>query len=124
MEKLILVAFYIIIIFGVYRAVVDQNPVFSVLYLVLTFIGICGMLMFLSVDYLAILFVLIYGGAISILIMFVVMMLDLKELELQNEPTQKFLKFSTLFFCLFCIGFFAFTKTDDFKWTRAVKHTN
>lgn len=91
-------------------AVIVENPIFSVLYLIFSFLGVCGLLIFLTADYLAILFVLVYGGAISILIMFVVMMLDLKELEFQGGLINIFFKFCMLFTTGVFISFFVTTK--------------
>lgn len=106
-EKIVFTIFYCIIIFGVYNAVVVGNPVYSVLYLIVGFFGIAGLLIYLSVDYLAVLFILVYGGAISILIMFVVMMLDLKELELRNTPPLLIFKFFLLFFTIISVCYLA-----------------
>jgi len=89
---------------------VVENPVFAVLYLIFSFLGICGLLILLGADYLAILFVLVYGGAISILIMFVVMMLDLKELELRGGSINFFFTYIMVFLSISFIGFLAFAK--------------
>jgi NADH:ubiquinone oxidoreductase subunit 6 (subunit J) len=67
----------------------------------------------LSADYLAILFVLIYGGAISILIMFVIMMLDLKELELKISPVVSFLKTVAFLITVCFLLFFIFTENVE-----------
>lgn len=113
MEKLIFVMLYVIIIWGVYRAITVYNPVFSVLYLIITFLGVCALLILLSLDYLAILFVLIYGGAISILIMFVIMMLDLKEIEIKVPPFVGFLKTLCLGITAFFIIFLILTENVE-----------
>lgn len=102
-EKVVYVVSYITIILGVYKAVTSTNPVLAVLYLILAFLAICGFLIYISMDYLAVLFVLIYGGAISILIMFVIMMLDIKELEVRGKVVVRFLNFLVLFFSCCCI---------------------
>ena len=99
-----------------------QNPVFAVLHLILTFLGICALLIFLSADYLAILFVLIYGGAISILIMFVIMMLDLKELELKVSPAVSFLKTVSFIITTFFLLFFIFTENVESHIPSNVYH--
>lgn len=91
-------------------AVVVENPIFSVLYLIFSFLGICGLLIFLTADYLAILFVLVYGGAISILIMFVVMMLDLKELEFRGGSFNLIFKLCMLFTSGVFLAFFVTSK--------------
>lgn len=50
----------------------------SVLYLVLTFLNVCALLFVLEAEILALLFLVVYIGAIAILFLFVVMILDLK----------------------------------------------
>lgn len=88
----------------IYLAVLNKNPIFSVLYLIFAFLAVSAFLLYLSADYLAILIILIYGGAISILIMFVVMMLDLQKLELEYGPNLVYfltiINFSFMFFSL------------------------
>jgi NADH-quinone oxidoreductase subunit J len=54
------------------------NPVISVMFLVLVFIGISGLFFILQVEFIALIFVIVYVGAIAILFLFVVMMLDIK----------------------------------------------
>lgn len=78
--------FFFSIVFFINLAVLNRNPIYAVLYLIASFLCISSMLIYLSADYIAILIILIYGGAISILIMFVVMMLDLRKLEIEKTP--------------------------------------
>lgn len=55
-----------------------NNPIYSVLCLILVFINVLNILLLLKIEFFAILLILIYVGAISILFLFVVMMLDIK----------------------------------------------
>jgi NADH-quinone oxidoreductase subunit J len=64
--------------------VFSRNPVQSVLFLVLVFIFNSLFFLLLGSDFLAILVLIIYVGAISTLFLFVVMMFDLRQTELQN----------------------------------------
>jgi len=93
---------------AIYYAVTVRNPVYAVLALILAFMGVASLLILLAADYLAILFILIYAGAISILIMFVVMMLDLKEMELSQPPIAKSI---TIFLFLVIAGGFCYLLT-------------
>ena len=52
--------------------------IYSVLYLILSFIYVTILLLFVEADFIALMFILIYVGAISILFLFVVMMLNIK----------------------------------------------
>lgn len=123
-EKIVFILSYLIIVGGIYKAITDRNPVFSVLYLIISFLGLAVLLIFLGADYLAVLFVLIYGGAISILIMFVVMMLDLKELEIRNDSKLKFLNYFSLFFSIFCAALLASFKEYKFNMQIMPKYNN
>jgi NADH-quinone oxidoreductase subunit J len=54
------------------------NPVHSVLFLVFVFLGASGMLFTLQLEFIPLTFIVVYVGAIAILFLFVVMMLDIK----------------------------------------------
>ena len=56
-----------------------RNPVHSVLFLVLVFCNATGLLLLLEVEFIAIIFLVVYVGAIAVLFLFVVMMLNIKE---------------------------------------------
>jgi len=64
------------------------NPMHSVIALVLTFANCAALLILQEVEFLAILFVIVYAGAIAILILFVVMMLNIKLVELVDNTTR------------------------------------
>lgn len=61
------------------------NPVHSVLFLVLVFLGAAGMLFVLQLEFIPLTFVIVYVGAIAILFLFVVMMLDIKVTSKAND---------------------------------------
>jgi NADH-quinone oxidoreductase subunit J len=54
------------------------NPVFSVMALILVFLVVAGIFFCLDVDFIGVVFVIVYVGAIAVLFLFVVMMLDIK----------------------------------------------
>jgi NADH-quinone oxidoreductase subunit J len=56
----------------------SQNPVYSVLFLILVFCDSACLLIILNVEFLALLYIIIYVGAIAVLFLFVVMMLNVK----------------------------------------------
>lgn len=56
----------------------SKNPVSSVLFLVLVFCNATGLLMLLEVEFMALIFLVVYVGAIAVLFLFVVMMLSPK----------------------------------------------
>lgn len=72
--------FYIfaaILIFAALRVVTTRNPVFAALWLVLCFFTAAGVWLLLRAEFLAITLVLVYVGAVTVLFLFVVMMLDI-----------------------------------------------
>ena len=62
-----------------------ENPVHSVLFLVLVFFNSAGLLLLLEVEFLAMLFIIVYVGAIAVLFLFVVMMLNVKMAKYSKE---------------------------------------
>lgn len=66
-------------LFGLCTLVIGvQNPIHSILMLILVFLLGCLMLFMLQMEYFAILFVIVYVGAIVVLFLFIVMMLEIK----------------------------------------------
>jgi len=68
--------------------ITSRNPVFSVLYLVLAFVTSSVLWMLLEAEFLAIVLVLVYVGAVMVLFLFVVMMLDINIEELRKGFTK------------------------------------
>jgi len=56
--------------------VVARNPVHSVLWLILSFLSAAGLFVLLGAEFVAFLLVIVYVGAVAVLFLFVVMMLD------------------------------------------------
>ena len=73
------IAFYVLALVSVVSAflvVVSKNPVHSVLFLILTFFNAAGLFVLMGAEFLAMLLVVVYVGAVAVLFLFVVMMLD------------------------------------------------
>ena len=66
----------------------SENPVHSVLFLILVFFNTSGLLLLLEVEFLAMLFIIVYVGAIAVLFLFVVMMLNIKVTQNSGELFQ------------------------------------
>src|SRR3954467_4041161 len=56
--------------------IVSKNPVHSVLYLILAFVNASGLFVLLGAEFLAMILVVVYVGAVAVLFLFVIMMLD------------------------------------------------
>lgn len=66
--------------------VFSKNPVYSVLYLIITFFAIAGHYLLLSAQFLAAVHIIVYAGAIMVLFLYVIMMLNLNK---EAEPHKK-----------------------------------
>src|SRR3979490_3255234 len=69
--------FSAILVFAALRVVTTRNPVHAALWLVLCFFTAAGVWILLKAEFLAIALVLVYVGAVMVLFLFVVMMLDI-----------------------------------------------
>ena len=70
--------FALVMLFSAFRVVTARNPVHAVLFLMLTFSQAAGIWLLLKAEFLAIVLVLVYLGAVMVLFLFVVMMLDIR----------------------------------------------
>ncbi len=69
--------FSVVLLFAAFRVITARNPVHAVLYLMLAFSQASGVWLLLRAEFLAIVLVLVYLGAVMVLFLFVVMMLDI-----------------------------------------------
>ena len=83
-ELFVFYVFAIILVFAAARVITVRNPVYAALYLVLTFFTCAGIWMLLEAEFLAITLVLVYVGAVMVLFLFVVMMLDINVAPLRE----------------------------------------
>jgi NADH-quinone oxidoreductase subunit J len=63
--------------------ILSRNPVHSVLWLILAFFNAAGLMLLLGAEFIAMLLVIVYVGAVAVLFLFVVMMLDIDFAELR-----------------------------------------
>src|ERR1700735_5482942 len=61
-----------------------RNPVHSVLFLILAFVNAAGLFLLVGAEFLAMILVVVYVGAVAVLFLFVVMMLDVDFVELKQ----------------------------------------
>ena len=79
-----------ILVLSSLMVILVQNSIYSVLFLVLSFISSAGILFLLKCEFLALMFIVIYVGAIAVLFLFVVMMLDVKTSSLKKDTLKYF----------------------------------
>jgi len=80
--------FYVFSAFSLLSAVMvisSRNPVHSVLFLILVFLNGAGLLLLIEAEFIATIFIVVYVGAIAVLFLFVVMMLDIKITETSRD---------------------------------------
>ncbi|UWQ09979.1 NADH-quinone oxidoreductase subunit J [Aliiroseovarius crassostreae] len=73
---------------GGFFTVMARNPVHSVLWLITAFVGATGLFVLLGAEFVAMLLMIVYVGAVAVLFLFVVMMLDVDFAELKAEIAQ------------------------------------
>ncbi len=70
--------FSVVLLYAAFRVITARNPVHAVLHLILAFSQAAGLWLLLKAEFLAIALVLVYLGAVMVLFLFVVMMLDIR----------------------------------------------
>lgn len=86
--SVVALAFYlfaICVVAGGLMTVISRNPVHSVLWLILAFLSSAGLFVLLGAEFVAMLLIIVYVGAVAVLFLFVVMMLDVDFAELKAE---------------------------------------
>lgn len=84
-------AFYLfaaITLFSAVMVITARNPVHSVLFLILAFFNAAGLFVLLGAEFVAMILVIVYVGAVAVLFLFVVMMLDISFTELRKGAMQ------------------------------------
>lgn len=84
---LVAISFYLlafVAIAAAFMVVASRNPVHSVMFLILTFFSAAGLFILMGAEFLALLLVMVYVGAVAVLFLFVVMMLDVDFVELKQ----------------------------------------
>ena len=85
------VAFYLfsgVLIGAALMVIASRNPVHSVLFLILAFFNAAALFILLGAEFLALILLIVYVGAVAVLFLFVVMMLDIDFVELKRGALQ------------------------------------
>jgi NADH-quinone oxidoreductase subunit J len=113
MEQVIFYGFAFVLLFAATMVVTVRNPVRAALFLVLAFFTSSGIWLLLEAEFLAITLVLVYVGAVMVLFLFVVMMLDINLAPLQEGFT-KYLPLGILVAALITIEMIAVLGASHF----------
>jgi NADH-quinone oxidoreductase subunit J len=85
------ICFYVfsaVLIASAVMVIASRNPVHSVLFLILAFFNAAALFLLLGAEFLALILVIVYVGAVAVLFLFVVMMLDINFAELRHGVLQ------------------------------------
>ncbi|MEO6015492.1 MAG: NADH-quinone oxidoreductase subunit J [Devosia sp.] len=80
--------FSIIAVASAFMVIASRNPVHSVLFLILTFVNAAGLFMLAGAEFLALILIVVYVGAVAVLFLFVTMMLDVDFASLRTGMLQ------------------------------------
>jgi NADH-quinone oxidoreductase subunit J len=83
-QELVFYAFSFVLVFAAVAVVTVRNPIYAVLFLVLAFFSASAIWMLLEAEFLAIILIVVYVGAVMVLFLFVVMMLDINLVPLKE----------------------------------------
>ena len=98
------ILFYSFVVFALttgFFVVVEKNPIHAVFFLVLCFVNAAGMLLMVGAEFLAFMFLVVYVGAIAVLFLFVVMMLNIAVEEARSEYFSMFFVIGIILVCEF-----------------------
>ena len=88
LEAVFFYLFAFVAVAGGFMVISARNPVHSVLFLILTFVNAAGLFLLAGAEFLAMILLVVYVGAVAVLFLFVVMMLDVDFAELKSGALQ------------------------------------
>ncbi len=93
LETILFVVLAVATVLTAILVIVQRSPVASAIYLIMTFFGLAGLYLLLNAEFVAVIQVLIYAGAIMVLFLFVIMLLNLEKEQkiITRHRMQKFL---------------------------------
>lgn len=89
MEQRLMGVFSVIARSSAGRVVLASNPIHSVLSRVVAFVNVCGLMLRLQVEFMARIFRVVYVGAIAVLFLFVIMMLNLGNVSKERPHSEQ-----------------------------------
>lgn len=106
-----------------FMVVMGRNPVHSVLWLILTFVSASGLFILQGAEFVAMLLIMVYVGAVAVLFLFVVMMLDVDFAALKAEFARYLpvaLLITLVILAQLAVGFGSWKFADEVEALRAV----
>ena len=93
----------LVAIFSGILVITSKNPIISVLFLIVLFLGISGYLFLIGLNFIGLSYLLVYIGAVSILFLFILMLIDVRVSELQSETSNSLPFASIIGICFYYI---------------------
>ena len=97
MPLILFYAFAFGVVFSAVMVISMKNPVHAVLFLIFAFFNAAGLFLLIGAEFIAMMLVIVYVGAVAVLFLFVIMMLNLRQTEdmgTETRPISKLAKFS------------------------------
>ena len=85
MASILFYLFSAITVISALKVITSRNPFFAVLFLILAFFNVAGLFVLLGAELVAMMLIIVYVGAVAVLFLFVVMMLDLRVSKLKDS---------------------------------------
>ncbi len=112
MQELVFYSFAIFIVLAALMVISVKNPVHAVLFLIFAFFNAAGLFIMLGAEYIAMTLVIVYVGAVAVLFLFVIMMLDI-DFAVLKQGFLKTAPFAALLGVIIFIELFYVMKTSD-----------
>jgi len=100
----------LLLAFGV---ITTSNPVHSILFLIMVFFCSSIIMIFLGAEFIGLLYLIVYVGAVAVLFLFVVMMINIRSIEMRRIRGRYLFNF--LFFSILLFGLYVMSYADVFK---------
>jgi NADH-quinone oxidoreductase subunit J len=111
-EQILFYLFAFIAVISAIMVISAANPVHSVFFLILVFVNTAAILLMLQVEFIAMILLVVYVGAIAVLFLFVVMMLNIRLVEL-HENVIRYLPIGGLIGIIFFLEIFIIIRKSD-----------
>lgn len=98
---------------------VSKNPVHSVLFLIAVFVNGSGLLLLFGLEFLSLVLLVVYVGAIAVLFLFIVMMMNLKVMDLR-QSLLNYYPFGLVLLTIFFIQLISFFETNWYMGTEYI----
>jgi NADH:ubiquinone oxidoreductase subunit 6 (subunit J) len=107
-------------LFAATMVILSKNPIHSVLYLLLVFLNSSGIMILIGADFLGLIFIMVYLGAIAVLFLFVVMMLNIQMIEWHDYLYRYLPIGGLLWLCLVAEFSYLLLEECDYKQSTSI----